>query len=215
MALLMTSSLPFSSGYDSPAWAEVDRLQSRKHLLTIRSSFRPVGGDKEREQRRKRRQWQHWQSAMDAAIAAVLQEEEIRKELELKAAVTSLVEAVKKQPPVLSFSSRSPTLFGETTELPKTFPLTKADLSYQFTFTCPTAPSWPLQKPAAAFTGEKQSRRCTSLTKRCCVGVTEEVEEHQVEAAFGRRLLARRSPAERATLRRRSLWRSQNRAVSL
>lgn len=94
-------------------------------------------------------------------------------------------------------------------------PLTKADLSYQFTFTCPTAPSWPLQKPAAAFTGEKQSRRCTSLTKRCCVGVTEEVEEHQVEAAFGRRLLARRSPAERATLRRRSLWRSQNRAVSL
>jgi hypothetical protein len=206
MSILLKSSIPPCCGYDSSAWAEVDRLRSRKHLLTIRPAFRPVSGDKEREQRRKKRQWQHWQNAMDAAIVEAFREEAILKEKELKAAATALVEAVSKQPPV--FSSRSPTLLGEPLDLPKTFPLGKADLGYQFTFTCPAAPSW-IPRTTDACTGDKQRIRHTPSYKRKCIGVPS-TSGCESDIACGRRLLSRWTPAERAALRRWIHWRSKS-----
>lgn len=196
------------SSYSSPACAEIDRLRSRKHLLTLRPTFRNVGGDKEREFRRKQRQWKHWQSAMETAIREATQELAMKQKKTARPKLKLITEFSS-----VTFSSRSPILCNESQEVSRALPYTKAHQTYQFTFNQPEAPSWPGARSTTANDSQQRPLSTTRYKRRCLSSCID--DDSSADVTGGKRLLSRRRPAEQATIRRRTLWRSKSRSPSL
>ncbi|KAG8835893.1 hypothetical protein FRC17_000443 [Serendipita sp. 399] len=162
---------------DNPAWLEIERLRSQRHLLTLRTSS-AMGVEREKERRRKERQWQRWQNAMDVALDA------LRKEIQVSPCVderrlpptppsppcdlvmmTTPSESLPTVPLTLSlsktdraedktgrFPSRSPTVYNPSPRSRRPTLKIIIDYVYAFTFTCPAGPVWP-QKRVESLSG--------------------------------------------------------------
>ncbi|KAG8772616.1 hypothetical protein FRC16_005623 [Serendipita sp. 398] len=155
----------------SPAWLEIERLRSQRHLLTIRTSSSAMGVEREKERRRKERQWQRWQTAMDMALDALRQEVQVPSCVEQRRLPPTppspqydlvMAAPIKSQPTVpltlsLSkidqtkretdrFPSRSPTVCGPSPRSKRPTLKIVIDYVYAFTFTCPAGPVWPQKR---------------------------------------------------------------------
>ncbi|CCA71047.1 hypothetical protein PIIN_04982 [Serendipita indica DSM 11827] len=240
---LLVAQLPMhlaAANVDSPAWLEVDRLRSRRRLLTNPTSSRAINAD--REQRRKRRQWERWTKAMDAAL------ESLRKETQASLAKTTTSHVTSNAPPAPtcepqlpaklslctesvaalaeetkrteSFSSRSPTLYSPSPSLRSRRPVLKIkiDYVYEFSFVCPTGPVWP-RSQSEALSSSRTMRPDSSSSagfSQCAESDSFESLEVSEHIARGQRLLQRKRPAEQAQIRRKTLWtQRQRKALAL
>ncbi|PVF97263.1 hypothetical protein CPB86DRAFT_458231 [Serendipita vermifera] len=215
MSLLLSTIGPLLHHVESPAWTEIDRLHSKKHLLTVKPAFRPVGGDREREQRRKKRQWQHWQSAMDAAVE-MLRRETASQEQDYPTVEstsehfsTGVAKSLDAHQPVLVPSS---TFTFNLHPPKKIFPFTDADSFFEFTFRVTDRTVSPPVNPIKLHTKRHPvSVRC----KRLCVAdnTTEDTPKTR-ETTRCRRLLQKRPAAERLRRRSKTLWNHRKRFES-
>jgi hypothetical protein len=214
MSLLLSNITPLLHHVESPAWTEIDRLRSRKHLLTLKPAFRPVGGDREREQRRKKRQWQHWQSAMDAAIQMLQRETASQEKDALESepiGIDSTVGAVRSLDAHQPSSLPSSAFAFNLRQPKKIFPFTDNDSSFEFTFRVTDRTFSP---PVQSI--EHTERHPVSvLCKRLCVADDiNEVTPQTKEAARCRRLLSKRPATERMRRRSKTLWHHRRRSES-
>ncbi|CAG8606334.1 17277_t:CDS:1, partial [Acaulospora colombiana] len=193
MSLLLSTIGPLLHHVESPAWTEIDRLRSKKHLLTVKPAFRPVGGDREREQRRKKRQWQHWQSAMDAAVEALWretssQEQEYAKVEPISEASTAgVAKSLDAHQPV---SVPTSTFSFDLQQPKKIFPFTNADSSFEFTFRTSDRTPSPAANPIKLHT----KRHSVSVGwKRLCIADNASEDTPQTrETTRCKRLLQKR-----------------------
>jgi len=197
-------------GFDGPAWAEVDRLQSKRHLLTLRTTFRAIGGDREREERRKRRQWQHWQSAMDVALDSLRRQTTFSPDISMPKEVD---ETPQTKPLVPASSFRFSLLTRPRQRIQ--FPFPEKTQMYEFTFTKPGAPSWHTLQSTLTRSPKSRPRSVTIGSRRRCIEQVDTESPHDPLVAHSKRLLDKCRPTERTRLRMKALWRRKTSSMVL
>jgi len=200
IAVATTTTVP--PGFDSLAWVEVDRLRSSKHLLALRSAFRAVGGDRQREDRRKRRQWQHWHSAMDAALDSVRRQTDISSDISMPKFINQASQTKSAVPTAACFRF---SVFSRPCQHIQ-FPFPDNEQAFQFTFTKPGAPSWPTSGETLPPQQKKRRYSISIHSRRRCVEAVENSTVPSPLLAHPRRLLDKRTIAERRKIRRKALW---------
>lgn len=208
IAIATTTAVPL--GFDSPAWVEVDRLRSSKHLLALQPAFRAIGGDRQREGRRKKRQWQHWHSAMDAALDSVRRQTDISPDIAMPKPVNQACQTKSAVPTAACFRF---SVFSRPRHHIR-FPFPDNEQAFQFTFTKRAAPRWPDSgETLAPSQRRKRQHSITIHSRRRCIEAVENSTVPSPLLAHPKRLLDKRTGAERTRIRRKALWK-RSRAVA-
>lgn len=202
MSIAVATATTVPLGFDSPAWVEVDRLRSSKHLLALRPAFRVVGGDRQREDRRKRRQWQHWHSAMDAALDSVRRQTDISPDISMPKFVNQASQTKSAVPTAACFRF---SVFSRPCQHIR-FPFPDDQQAFQFTFTKPGAPGWPTSEETLTSQTKKRRYSISIHSQRRCIEAAENSTAPSPSLAHPKRLLDKRSIAERRRIRKKALW---------
>jgi hypothetical protein len=202
MSVAIATTTAVTLGFDSPAWVEVDRLRSSKHLLTLRSAFRAVGGDRQREDRRKRRQWQHWHSAMDAALDSVRRQTDISPDISMPKLFNQVCQTKSAVPTAACFRF---SVFSRSRHHIR-FPFPDKEQAFQFTFTKPGAPGWPTSGETITSHKRKRQHSISVHSRRRCIEAVENSTALSTLLAHPKRLLDKRTITERRRIRRKALW---------
>jgi hypothetical protein len=202
MSIAIATTTAVTLGFDSPAWVEVDRLRSSKHLLTLRSAFRAVGGDRQREDRRKRRQWQHWHSAMDIALDSVRRQTDISPDIIMPKSFNQVCQTKSAVPTAGCFRF---SVFSRPCHHIR-FPFSDKDQAFQFTFTKPGTPGWPTLGETPTSQKRKRQHSISIQSRRRCIEAVENLTSPSALLAHPKRLLDKRTIAERRRIRRKALW---------